>query len=73
MLYVVKIMEVSGFESVPIKKAEKSMKPKILQNIWNSWEFYAILGNPQIFSAMAMVMSIYRTLCVLVHFQNFFS
>ena len=27
------------------------------------WEFY---GNPQIFSAMAMAMSIYRTLCVLV-------
>ena len=30
------------------------------------WEFY---GNPQIFSAMAMAMSIYRTLCVLV-FRN---
>ena len=27
------------------------------------WEFY---GNPQIFSAMAMAVSIYRTLCVLV-------
>ena len=28
----VKIMQFSGFENVPIKKAGKSMKPKILQN-----------------------------------------
>ena len=32
-----------------------------------SWEFCAILGNPQIFSAMAMAMSIYKTLCILVY------
>ena len=29
-------------------------------------QFFAILGNSKIFSAMAMAMSIYRTLCVLV-------
>ena len=29
-------------------------------------EFIAILGNPKICSAMALAMSIYRTLCVLV-------
>ena len=32
--------------------------------------FIAILGNPKIYSAMALAMSIYRTLCVLVFFLN---
>ena len=32
-------------------------------------EFIAILGNPKICSAMALAMSIYRTLCVLVFFK----
>ena len=32
-------------------------------------EFFAILGNPKILSAMAMTMSIYGTLCVLVFSQ----
>ena len=31
-----------------------------------SMEFFAILGNPETFSAMTMAMSIYGTLCVLV-------
>ena len=47
------------------KKEEEAKKPKILQG---HLEFYANLGNPEIFSAMAMAMSIYRTLCVLVTF-----
>ena len=29
-------------------------------------KFFANIDNPKIFSAMAMAMSIYRTLCVLV-------
>ena len=33
-------------------------------------EFIAILGNPKICSAMALAMSIYRTLCVLVYTAN---
>ena len=45
------------------KKEEEAKKPKILQG---HLEFYANLGNPEIFSAMAMAMNIYRTLCVLV-------
>ena len=44
---------------------------EILKNTKNSWGLYAILGNPQIFSAMAMAMSIHRTLCVLVSPENF--
>ena len=44
-----------------IKNAEKSTEPKILQNTHNSWDLCATFGNPQIFSTMAMAMSIYRT------------
>ena len=42
--------------------------PKIKENseAQNLQNFYAILCNPWISSAMAMAMSIYRTLCVLV-------
>ena len=38
----------------------------LLKPLENHRDLYAILGNPKIFSAMAMAMSIYRTLCVLV-------
>ena len=31
-----------------------------------AYQFIAVLGNPKIFSAMALAMSIYRTLCALV-------
>ena len=51
---------------------EGRLELNTLNRIWRFFihrEFMgicAILGNPQIFSAMAMSMSIYRTLCVLV-------
>ena len=43
-----------------LAKVEENSEAQNLQN------FYAILCNPWISSAMAMAMSIYRTLCVLV-------
>ena len=49
--------EVSQLSQKLLAKVEE-----ILQN------FYAILCNPWISSAMTMAMSIYRTLCVLVYF-----
>ena len=56
-----------------IKKAEKAKrkKAKSSQRDLEFRELSAILGNPTIFSAMAMAMSIYGALCVLVHFQSF--
>ena len=49
------------------------MQLKLLAKVKENSEaqnFNAILCNPWISSAMAMAMSIYRTLCVLV-FENF--
>ena len=55
-----------------IKKAEKAKKSKESSKTPKLHkEVNAILGNPEIFSARAMAMSIYRTLCVLV--SSFFS
>ena len=53
--------EVSQISQKLLAKVEE-----ILQN------FYAILCNPWISSAMTMAMSIYRTLCVLVYFPLWF-
>ena len=36
-----------------------------------AYQFIAVLGNPKIFSAVALAMSIYTTLCVLVFPENF--
>ena len=48
------------FLSFLLAKVKENSEAQNLQN------FYAILCNPWISSAMAMAMSIYRTLCVLV-------
>ena len=52
--------EVSQKAEKLLAKVEENSEAQNLQN------FYAILCNPWISSAMAMAMSIYRTLCVLV-------
>ena len=54
------------FLSFHLAKVKENPEAQILQN------FYAILCNTWISSAMAMAMSIYRTLCVLVSFSVLF-
>ena len=42
------------------------VKALLLHPCKNYSQFYALLGNPKFYSAIAMAMSIYGTLCVLV-------
>ena len=53
--------EVSHLSEKPLAKVKENSEAQNLQNL-------PILCNPWISSAMAMAMSIYRTLCVLVFF-----
>ena len=55
-------------KELQLKPVQLKLMAKVKENseAQNLQNFYAILCNPWISSAMAMAMSIYRTLCVLV-------
>ena len=58
------MMKMMKLMKIMMMKNMKKMKE--IKETMNPHHFYAILCNPWISSAMAMAMSIYRTLCVLV-------